>query len=210
MPRIESETKLVEHIRQTLKYKYFLMSRLPDKIKREEKAWSLLKEHRGNYTIDLVDKILYIVDYEKGVGWWFGKMIASNKKKILETPTETLSSWIDYVCFSGKPVTEILDKSLGDMHINGAGRGLVTLLLYLAEPTRYSIWVKATHEGLLRLGRINERKDADFGTQYVKFNEKALEFARIYDFNHRELDFILFIIGRYVTCSDGYFCINIS
>jgi len=210
MTRIGSENLLIAHIKNTAKYKHFEFSRLPAKVEREEKAWLLLENNRGRYTTDLLDRILYIVDYEKGEGWWFGKMISSNKKKILETPIETLSAWIDYICFSGKHINEILDKSIGEMHINGTGKGLVTLLLYLTDPTKHTIWVKTTHDGLFTLGRIDRERKNEFGAQYVEFNNNALEFASNYGLGHREIDFILFVISRYVTYDNGSFNINIS
>lgn len=210
MTLIGSENQLIAHIKESVKYKRFITSRLPAKEEREEKAWSLLKINRGSYTKDLLDRILYIVDYEKGEGWWFGKMIASNKKKILETPIEKLTAWIDYICFSGKPIKEILDKSLGERHINGTGKGLVTLLLYLTDPTKHTIWVKTTHEGLFILRRIDKERKKEFGAQYVEFNNNAIEFTRNYDLGHREIDFILFVISRYVTFENGKFNVNIS
>ena len=210
MTLIGSENQLISHIKETVKYKRFVASRLPAKMEREEKAWLLLKTNRGSYTKDLLDRMLYIVDYEKGEGWWFGKMIASNKKKILETPIEKLSTWIDYVCFSGKPIKEILDTSLGEMHINGAGKGLVTLLLYLTDPTKHTIWIKTTHEGLFILRRIDQERKKEFGAQYVEFNNNALEFASTHNFGHREIDFILFFISRYVTLENGKFNVRIS
>ena len=96
------------------------------------------------------------------------------------------------------------------MHINGTGKGLVTLLLYLTNPTKHTIWVKTTHEGLFKLRRIDKERNNEFGAQYVKFNNNALEFASNYGLGHREIDFILFVISRYVTYDNGSFNINIS
>ena len=208
MIRVGSEKQLIAAIKESERYRYFLASRLQAKVEREEKAWVLLSTNRGHYTKDLIDKVFYIVDHEEGVGWWFGKMLASNKKKILEVPIETLSSWIECICFSGMPLKEIIDKSLGEKHIKGASQGLVTLLLYLTDPSKYTFWVKTTHEGLFIVRRIGEARKDEWGTQYVAFNNKALEFTCIYGFGHREIDWILWFIRTYVTYDRGGF--NIS
>ena len=206
---VGSEKQLIAAIKESERYRHFFASRLQAKVEREEKAWVLLRTNMGHYTKDLIDKFFYIVDYEEGVGWWFGKMLASNKKKILEVPIETLSAWFEYICFSGRPLREIIDKSLVEDHINGAGQGLVTLLLYLTDPSKYSIWLKnTTHEGLFIIRRIDEVRKDEWGTQYVAFNNKALEFTRNYGFGHRETDFILWFIRTYVTYDRGGF--NIS
>ncbi len=132
--RIGSEEQLINEIKRSAPYKDFIGFRFKNKVDREQKAWALLETHRGKYTKDLIDSVLDIVDREEGKGWWFGLMIASNKKKILKTPIEKLSTWIEYICFSGRAPTEILDKCLGEMRIKGARQGLVTLLLYLSDP----------------------------------------------------------------------------
>jgi hypothetical protein len=199
MITVETEKQLIDEIKAVEQYKYFTRNRLKPKIEREEKAWELIKHNRSNYTTDLIDRILYIVDHEEGFGWWFGKMIASNKKKVLEAPIEKLSKWIEYICFSGKPVSEIVDISLGEFHIMNAHRGLVTLLLYLSDPSKFAIWVKTTHEGLFTLQRVRKTKRGRWGTQYVEFNDKALEFSSEYGFGYREIDWVLWFIKNYVS-----------
>jgi hypothetical protein len=124
-----------------------------------------------------------------------------NKNLIFETPIERVADLIEYVCFSSSPLEQILDNCLGEMRIKGTSKGLVTLLLYLSDPTKYIIWVNRTYEGLLILGRLTE-KPSGWGAKYAAFNAAALEFARVHGFDCREIDWALSFIGAYVI-SDG-------
>ena len=75
--------------------------------------------------------------------------------------------------------------------IRGIKTGFITLMLYLLDKTNYSIWFKALHEGLQKIypeiGNFNSK-----GIQYILFNKKAKEFLQQCDFDHTELDWLLY------------------
>ena len=75
--------------------------------------------------------------------------------------------------------------------IRGIKTGFMTLMLYLLDKTNYSIWFKALHEGLQKIypeiGNFNSK-----GIQYILFNKKAKEFLQHFDFDHTELDWLLY------------------
>lgn len=200
---IESEKQLVDEIRHSDLYNDFLNVHLKNKIAREQKGWQLLQANRGRYTKELLNSVFDIVDLEGSKTRWFGSLLATpNKNLIFASPIEQITEWIEILCFSKEPVEHILDKCLGNLKIKGASKGLATLLLYLSDPERYTIWVNATYEGLSTLGRLNETKNSKWGARYVEFNDNANKFAKVYGIKARELDWFLSFIGRYVA-SDG-------
>jgi len=200
---IESEKQLLDEIRASDPYTNFIKAHLKNKIEREQKAWQLLQANRGQYTKELLNNIFDIVDLEGEKSRWFGSLLAMpNKNLIFGSPIEKISEWIEIVCFSKQPVEHILDKCLGNLNIRGASKGLATLLLYLSDPERHTIWVNKTYEGLSTLARLKDIKISQWGARYVEFNDNAKKFAKEYGINDRELDWILSFIAMYVV-SDG-------
>lgn len=200
---IESEKQLIDEIRHSDLYSDFLKIRLKHKIEREQKAWQLLLDNRGKYTTELLNSIFDIVDLEGSKTRWFGSLLATpNKNLIFASPIAQITEWIEILCFSKKPVDYIMDECLGDRKIKGASKGLATLLLYLSNPERFTIWVNATYEGLSNLGHLNGKKNSQWGARYVEFNDKARKFAKEHEIDTRQLDWFLSLIGRYVA-SDG-------
>src|SRR4030042_2509430 len=178
---IESENQLLDEIRHSDLYSDFLSVHLKHKIDREQKAWKLLLANRGQYTAELLNSVFDTVDLEGSKTRWFGSLLATpNKNLIFASPIEQITEWIEILCFSKKPVDHILDECLGDRKIKGASKGLATLLLYLSNPERYTIWVNATYEGLSNLGRLKGKKNSKWGARYGEFNDNANEFAKKY------------------------------
>jgi hypothetical protein len=199
---IHSESDLLAEIKRSAPYEEFRSLHYDNKKRREQTAWELLQTNRGQYSRDFLDQVFDVVDLEGEKTRWFGALLATpNKNLIFETPIERVAEWVEYVCFSEDPPGQILDNCLGGMRIKGASKGLVTLLLYLADPTTHSIWVNRTYEGLSILGRLTEKHNG-WGMKYVAFNAAALGFAHAHGFDCREIDWALSFIGSYVT-SDG-------
>src|SRR5207249_5944795 len=137
--------QLIAEIKRSAHYKYFLADRFKKKAIRELEAWKLLRTNRGKYTKKLLTHVFDVVDGEEH-GRWFGALLATpNRNSIFETPINKVSAWIEYVCFSARPAEEILGKCKGEMRIKGAKHGLVTLLLYLTDPSKYANWVPLTY-----------------------------------------------------------------
>ncbi|MCX5805219.1 MAG: hypothetical protein NT010_03990 [Proteobacteria bacterium] len=207
---VSSEEQLITEIRKNAQYIEFYNSRFKNKIEREQQTWALIETNKGKYSTELLKTIFRLVDYEKGKGFWFGTMLNSNIPKILKnTPIEQLIKFIDYVCFSGDAPSIIMDRCVnGDMHIKHARQGLVSILLYLSDPSMHAIWVNATNKGLVVLAGNRVFSFEGFGAQYHDFSNRALEFCRHYSFDPRELDFVLWLIGKKVTYEKDHFAIG--
>jgi len=207
---ISSEEQLITEIRRNARYIEFHNSRFKNKVEREQQTWALIEANKGTYSTELLKTIFRLVDYEKGKGFWFGTMLNSNIPKILKhTPIEQLVKYIDYICFSGDAPSIIMDRCVNwDMHIKHARQGLVSLLLYLSDPSMHAIWVDATNKGLAVLAGNRVLSLDGFGAQYRDFSNRALEFCRRYSFDPRELDFVLWLIGEKVAYEKDHFAIG--
>ncbi|MGA2059178.1 MAG: hypothetical protein ABSG67_01760 [Thermoguttaceae bacterium] len=205
---INSESDLINEIKRSAPYKRFQSQHFKIKVQREQKAWELLKANKGQYNREILENIFDIVDQEGGKSRWFGSLLGTpNRNLIFQSPIGQVSNWIDYVCFSGLDAEVILNNCLDQMKIKGASKGLATLLLYLSDPSKYAIWVNRTYEGLDIIDRMKEKKSG-WGAKYAAFNANALEFAHVFSFDYRELDWVLSFIGSYVNSNDSHYEID--
>lgn len=132
-------------------------------------------------------------------GPWFGRLINSNRKKILNEPIEKINNWFNKILSSNSNNIvnniNILSNAKNELHLNGANVGLITLMLYLRDKASYSLWFEGHHKALQEL----YPKIGDFsrsGNKYLEFNMTIKSFARDYAFQHSELDFILANLRR--------------
>ena len=156
-----------------------------------------------------LNKIFDTVDLDDNNKRWFGMLLATpNRNLILATEPETINQWLGNLLFAGAGPEAALDSCLKRMKIKGASKGLATLLLYLSDPHKFSIWVNATQEGLNVLSRIGEFKGNDWGKNYTQFNKAAIDFRTQYSFQPQEVDWVLTYIGTYLDAEDNHFLIS--
>jgi hypothetical protein len=62
--RIENEKQLIKYLKGSDIYKRFKNRILPEKLAREEKAWKLISENRGKYSIGLLNNIFDTIEFE--------------------------------------------------------------------------------------------------------------------------------------------------
>ncbi|MGA3284897.1 MAG: hypothetical protein ABSD57_10630 [Verrucomicrobiota bacterium] len=207
--RLNNEKELIEEILRGKAYEEFRNEHLQRKIEREKRAWKLLEEHKGHYTLEILNRVFDTVDLYENNKRWFGQMLATpNRNWIFESGMPLINEWLNDLLFSGKEAKDALNTCLKKMKIKGASKGLATLLLYLSDPSKHNIWVNRTEEGLAILGRIGELKGGDWGGNYTQFNNATAEFRIAYKIQPQEIDWILNFIARFVESDDGRFRIN--
>jgi len=207
--RVDNEKELVEEIKQSKAYKEFKSKQLQPKIDREKDAWQLLEKYRGQYTREVLIHIFDTVDFFRNKARWFGALLATpNRNLIFESEPNIINQWLETLLFSGQEPESTLDICLKKLKIKGASKGLATLLLYLSNPVKYNIWVNATQNGLLVLGRISEFKGNDWGENYAQFNKAATEFRIKHGFQPQEVDWALTFIASYVESEDNHFLVS--
>lgn len=82
-------------------------------------------------------------------------------------------------------------------------------MLYLSDPSQYTIWLNSTQQGLYTLNRIPDIKgETDWGKNYHIFNSAAIVFRDKYGFDPHELDWVLSFISAYVESGEDYFLIE--
>ncbi len=203
--KVNSEQELMEILLQSAAYKDFMSHYLPAKLDREQLAAGLLREHRGNYTQDVLNRIFDTVDIVEGNKRWFGQMLAApNRNLIFTSGLDEINKWLEELLFSGWEPVAALNTCLKDLKIKGASKGLATLLMYLLQPEKCAVWVNTTQEGLQVLGYANEMKGSDWGRNYAIFNQAAQEFRARYGLQPQEVDWVLTFISSYVESEDGH------
>jgi hypothetical protein len=73
-------------------------------------------------------------------------------------------------------------------------KGIATLLLYLQNPTEYSVWLPTTHRSLEQLGRIQGLAKSNWSKNYPIFNAAAISFRDRHGFEPQEVDWALWMI----------------
>lgn len=146
------------------------------------------------------EKYLIFVDesypYRDDVGPWFGNLLnVPNTKYLFEADNEKINRWFNVLVDNHKPIEEKLDllRKEPNYKIRGLNIGFTTLMLYVLDKAKYLIWFNTLHEGLRviypGLGKCTQKS-----AQYIIFNETAKEFAKQYNFEHTELDWILWYL----------------
>ena len=210
MIKIEkTESNLINTLKTTKDYLDFKNSGIQDKIKRERKAWELLKSNRGKYTADVLTNIFDTVDLYETNKRWFGQLLATpNRNLIFKTNIRSLNNWFEKLLFSNESLESIVKYCLVDNKIKGASNGLLTLLLYLKNPKSYNICLPKIQEGLQILGRIETFHDGEFVNYYEKFNHEVIQLRDRFGFEPQEMDWILTFIAAKVKVENGNFIIE--
>jgi hypothetical protein len=195
MPQMQSEDDLVQRIKTDF-YQVFRLRDLQAKRIREKAAWNLLRTNRGNYTQQNLNQILDIVDcdpYAPNQRWFGQLLIIPNRNRIFRSTVASVNKWIEHLLFSN----DALEKRLAvaeKSRPKGASKGIATLLLYLQNPTEYSVWLPTTHRSLEQLGRIQGLAKSNWSKNYPIFNAAAISFRDRHGFEPQEVDWALWMI----------------
>jgi hypothetical protein len=207
---IGTEQELVTRLLSGPRTREFRDSRLAPKVARERQARALLEQAEGRYTADSLNHLFDTVDYEELTGRpWFGQLLsAPNRNQMFESGPDPVGRWIDELLFSGHDFQHSLDACATDLKVKGAGKGLATLLLYLADPLAYNVCVPATERGLELLGRIPQQRSKEWGASYAQFNEAAIGFRDHFGLLPQEVDWALFLVQDCIQADKGRFLVD--
>ncbi len=191
-----TEKEIIKFIRENERGRRFWQERLKDKTERETKASDLLLTNIGKINADLLNQIFDVVDLsETYSGRWWGQLLSKpNRNKILANPTEKLNIWVNYLLNGNEPESVRIEKCLENPNykLNGAGKGLVTLFLYLKDPASFSVMMDTTIDGLEKLGRFDGKKGKrKWGEYYNDYNEAVKEFRNQFGLEFQSIDWVL-------------------
>jgi hypothetical protein len=171
----------------------------------ESRAKEILTGNMGNLTPDHLTEVFNLVDEPYQYFYmgkadkhpWFGRLIKLNAFKSLKDSNFRINQWFSYLNDPQIKLENRIDTLIkGDLKITGWDMGFTTLMLYILDKSRYSVWFEPQHKGLAfiypELGTYRKS-----GSNYVIFNIKAKDLAARYGFKHTELDW-LFSVGVYL------------
>jgi thermostable 8-oxoguanine DNA glycosylase len=129
-------------------------------------------------------------------GTWFGQLLNTPNTKYIIDEDEInkikINQWFKLLSDNRFSAEERLDRLLLEPNkIKGLNVGFITLMLYLLDKTNYSIWLKVHHKGLNEFIYPKLEKYTGRSTQYLIFNNLSKEFAKKFNFEPTELDWVL-------------------
>jgi len=172
---------------------------LPRKTMREAEGREVLREFRGKYTVEILDKVFDLADKDP-TGPWFGQMLArSNRNHMYRCSIAELNALIDKLLETGDLGWLGRWRRAGN---RGIKAGTATLLMYLHSPEQYNIWLPKTHRGLANLSRLDaespkkEMSPEEYTIFYKRFNETAIAVRKEYGVAAQAMDWLLWAIGE--------------
>jgi hypothetical protein len=113
-----------------------------------------------------------------------------NMKGLMDSNENRINDWFGILLDNRIADSKKLEILTGDSKkINGLSIGAITLIMYLLNKSRKSVWFKAQHNGLSRfypeLGAYRAN-----GSGYEIFNRMAKRFAKEFGFEDTELDWV--------------------
>jgi len=169
---------------------------MPRKIRREADAGEILRQFRGKYTVEILDKVFDLVDKDPS-GPWFGQMLSRpNRNMLYRCPITELNILID----------NLLKGDLGNLGLwrragnRGMKPGTATLLMYLHSPESFNIWQSKSHSGLSRLSDFEaetpkkEMSPEQYSQSYERFNTTALTVRKESGFAPQAMDWLLWAV----------------
>lgn len=191
---IGTEEELIKFIRESPDFTHFWHETLKEKIEWEKEAWNLLNSNIGRLNPEILNKIFDLFG-----DWWGQLLIKPTRNKIFSTPIDNLNNWVDYLLNGKEPESVRIEKCLDEPNykLKGAGKGLVTLFLYLKDPISCNVMMNTTMAGLEILGRFNSKKGKrQWSDYYNDYNTAAKEFRDRFDLEPQSIDWVLDRIYR--------------
>jgi hypothetical protein len=188
----------IDRLKTSEHYKSF-KDILPMKIKNEAKAKEIIEKNIGHLRHEHLGEVLKLIDYpypyeadgKINKGPWFGRLIKPNALNIFNENNDKINKWFKILSDNHFSAEERLDLLLREPNnIKGLNVGFITLMFYLLDKTIYSIWFEGQHDGLKLIYPKLEKFTGSI-TQYRLFNDLSKEFAKKYNFEHTELDWVL-------------------
>jgi len=171
---------------------------LPRKTIREAEAAEVLKEFRGKYNVEILDKIFDLVDKDP-TGPLFGQTFARpNRNRLYGCQMAGLNHMIDKLLETGDLGWLGRWQDAGNRGMKGGA----TVLMYLYSPDQYNIWLPKTHRGLSMFTRVDadspqkKMSPQEYTIYYKRFNEAAIAVREEYGFVSQAMDWLLWAVGE--------------
>lgn len=207
---------LIERLKSSDNYKSF-KDILPKKIDNEAEAKEIIEKNIGHLNGKHLKNVIELINYPhqckmngkiiKGTyqckmngksnkGTWFGSLLNTPNTEYIIKEDEInkikINQWFKILTDDHLSAEERLDWLRKEQYeIKGIKVGFITLMLYLLDKTNYSIWLEVHHNGLNKFMYPKLEKYNRSSAQYRKFNDLSKEFAKKFNFEHTELDWVL-------------------
>jgi len=171
---------------------------LPRKLRNEEKAKAILNLNLGKLDHNHIKEITNLVDEpypavsngKVNKGPWFNRLLKCNTMHLYNESVEKLNNWFSILTNSSIDIQERMKLLLNEPNkIKGLNVGFITLILYILNKKNYLIWFEGQHDSLTLFYPDLEKYSGSI-KQYSVFNDQGKIFAKAYNFDHTELDWI--------------------
>ncbi len=189
--------ELVFRIKSSEDYGHF-REILPRKLRNEEKAKAILNLNLGKLDHNHIKEITNLVDEpypavsngKVNKGPWFNRLLKCNTMHLYNESVEKLNNWFSILTNSSIDIQERMKLLLNEPNkIKGLNVGFITLILYILNKKNYLIWFEGQHDSLTLFYPDLEKYSGSI-KQYSVFNDQGKIFAKAYNFDHTELDWI--------------------
>ena len=154
----ENEQILIEQFKSSENYISFFNNELPRKRERENIAYGIIRNKQKEISKELFSHFIKIVD--DNTNYWFGPLFQGhNFKKLRGNSIDSIKNLLKEVLYSEQDYKTTINNCLtnGNLKIDGAGSGIITLLLYLSNSDKFNIWIPTTEEALKKLNRLQRQ-----------------------------------------------------
>jgi hypothetical protein len=201
-----------EIVTQILKDKIYISFRSVVHKKRENErlAQDILLNNLGKLNKEKLQRIFDLVDEpylpEFDTRPWFGNLMNKpNTETLLNSTDIVINRWFDNLFNESLPIEERIYDLVAKnsiYNIKGSKVGLASLMLYLSDKTKYSIWFEALHNGLKifypSLEKFPTSPTKKTGQLYTSFNKHSKELLIKYNFQNTECDCLLNYIYKMI------------
>lgn len=164
---------------------------------KEKQALQILMKNAGSLTEEAFVEVLNLFDADfhngKEISGRFGVGIMGNNRNQMLAHLDAMNDWIQrFMEVSASDIAPLMTDFLKNSP-KGAGRVIASLILYVRDPQKYSIWVPAMLEGLQKLTHGHFSKGS--GNAYLHFNDDVQRLRKILSLAPQEPDILLCLRG---------------
>jgi len=177
---------------------------------KEKQALDLLQDNKGQLPPEQFAEVLNLLnadffDGSETSGRFGLALLGKNRKDLLDN-LEAVNDWISqFLSVRAKDVASLISQFLRDGP-PGAGKALASILLYLRDPEKYSIWVPTMIEGLNSLTHAGCTGKS--GNAYLSYNDEVQRLRRILGLAPQEPDILLCLRGVDPPTAEQYWWLN--
>ncbi len=167
--------------------------RITERGRAEREARQQIQEHPRSFTREEFVRFLDTLNQDfcggENTTGRFGQALVGHNRELMLGDLDGINEWVERL-FTARAgdVSTLMSQFLREGP-RGAGRVLGSLVLYLREPEKYSIWVPAMVEGLNALTHAGLTGHS--GTAYLAYNAEVQRLRTIMGLRPQEPDILL-------------------